>query len=183
MARGLRRRKRVVPQMAAKPKGDEPPRRLNRAVSVSEALGAALDPVLKKRGFASRDILAHWGAMAPAPYDKVTRPDKLSWPRGEKGAEGAVLYLRCHPGHALALAHEGARVAAAINRYFGYILVNQVRMSAEPFSEMEALPETQPALGDVARARIGRAVEKVGDPGMRDALKQLGQAMAQKKPK
>ena len=167
--------------MAAKPKSDEPPKRLNRTASLSEALGAALDPVLKKRGFASRDILAHWAAMAPAPYDKVTRPDKLSWPRGEKGAEGAVLHLRCHPGHALALAHEGARVAAAINRYFGYILVGQVRLSAEPFSEAQALPETLPALGDVARARIGRAVERVADPGVRDALKQLGQAMAQKR--
>lgn len=172
--------------MADKPKSkakdDAPPKRLNRAVGVGEALGGVLDPALKKRGFASRDILTHWPVMAPAPYDKVTRPDKLNWPRGEKGAEGATLYLRCHPGHALALAHEGPRVAAAINRYFGYFLVGQVRLSAAPFEVADELPETVPALPEVTRARIGRVVERVTDPAVRDALRELGQAMARRKP-
>ena len=76
------------------------PKRRNRTVSVADALSGALDPVLKKRGFASRDILAHWTVIAPAPYDKVAIPDKLTWPRGERSAEGATLYLRCMPGHA-----------------------------------------------------------------------------------
>ena len=56
-----------------------------RAIA-AEDLTTTLDPALKKRGFASRDIVSNWPAMAPAPYDKVTRPDKLSWPRGEGGA-------------------------------------------------------------------------------------------------
>jgi len=167
----------------AKPKGkdDVQPRRLNRAVGVGEALGNAIDPALKKRGFASRDLVSNWPAMAPAPYDKVTRPDKLSWPRGEKGAEGAVLHLSCHPGHALALQHEGQRVAAAINRYFGYLLIGQVRISATPFPIEAPIPETIPALPDVTRARISRVVERVEDPGVREALRELGQAMARKK--
>lgn len=165
----------------SKGKTEAPPRRLNRAVGVGEALGNAIDPALKKRGFASRDLVSNWPAMAPAPYDKVTRPDKLSWPRGEKGAEGAILHLSCHPGHALALQHEGQRVAAAINRYFGYLLIGQVRISATPFPIEPPLPETIPALPDVARARISRTVERVEDPGVREALRELGQAMARKK--
>lgn len=169
------------PQETGKTKTEALPRRLNRAVGVGEALGNAIDPALKKRGFASRDLVSNWPAMAPAPYDKVTRPDKLSWPRGEKGAEGAVLHLSCHPGHALALQHEGQRVAAAINRYFGYLLIGQVRISATPFPIEDVVPETIPALPDVARARIGRAVERVEDPGVREALRKLGQAMARKK--
>ncbi len=165
--------------VAPRPKKDEPPKRLNRAVGVGEALGGALDPALKRRGFASRDLIAHWAAMAPAPYDKMARPDKLVWPRGEKGAEGAVLHLRCHPGHTLALAHEGQQVAAAINRYFGYFLVGQVRLSAEPFETVAAeTPEAEPALAEVARARIGRTVERVRDPAVREALRELGQAIA-----
>lgn len=162
-------------------KASAEPKRLNRAVGVGEALGGALDPALKKRGFATRDIIAHWSSMAPAPYDRVARPDKLSWPRGEKGAEGAVLHICCHPGHALALQHEGQKVAGAINRYFGYFLVGQVRLSAAPFEIEPVLPETIPALSEVARARIGRAVERVEDAGVREALRELGQALARKK--
>lgn len=162
-------------------KADAPPRRLNRTVGVGEALGGALDPALKKRGFATRDLIAHWGAMVPPPYDRVARPEKLVWPRGEKGAEGAVLHVCCHPGHALALSHEGAKLAAAVNRYFGYVLVGQVRLSAAPFIVEEKLPETIPALPEVTRARIGRAVDRVQDPAMREALRELGQAMARRK--
>jgi hypothetical protein len=165
----------------SEPKEVREPRRLNRAVGLTEALGKALDPALKRRGFASRDLVAHWHVMAPAPYDRMARPDKLSWPRGEKGAEGAVLHLRCHPGHALALAHEGERVAAAVNRYFGYFLVGSIRMSAAPFELEPELPATAPAVPEVARARVARTVDKVVDPGVRDALRELGMAMARKK--
>ena len=162
-------------------KEEKVPRRLNRAVGLTEALGKALDPALKRRGFASRDLIALWHVMAPAPYDRMAKPDKITWPRGEKGAEGAVLHLRCHPGHALALAHEGERVASAVNRYFGYFLVGSVRMSAAPF-EVEPEPaQTTPAVPEAARAKVARTVDKVGDPGVRDALRELGLAMARKK--
>ncbi len=166
--------------MATKKETREP-RRLNRAVGLTEALGKALDPALKRRGFASRDLVAHWQVMAPAPYDVMAKPDKLSWPRGEKGAEGAVLYLRCHPGHALALAHEGERVAAAVNRYFGYFLVGSVRMSAAPFEVESAPTETAPAVPEITRAMVAETVDKVEDAGVRDALRELGMAMARKK--
>lgn len=161
--------------MAPRPKKDAPPRRLNRAVGVAEALNRVLDPVLRKRGFASRDILTHWPAMAPSPYDKVALPDRLAWPRGERGAEGATLYLRCVPGHALALSHEGAQVAAAVNRYFGYFLVGAVRLSAEPFTPHsgagdDAAREVSPAV----RAEVEHRLAPVADDGLRDALRRLG---------
>lgn len=164
--------------MAAKPKQDEPPKRLNRVVGVADALSKVLDPALRKRGFASRDIITHWAAMAPAPYDKVALPDRLSWPRGERGAEGATLYLRCVPGHALALSHEGPLIAAAINRYFGYVLVGAVRLSAEPFvphsgEKMVTRRQTDAAV----RAEVDEKLAPVADDGVKEALRQLGHAI------
>lgn len=170
--------------MAEEPRAkrsEDAPKRLNRAVPVSEALGRALDPALRKRGFASRDLVEHWAAMAPPPYDRMARPDKLIWPRGEKGAEGAVLHVSCHSGHALALAHEGARVAASINRYFGYVLVGQVRLSATPFTIPEAKAPTAPSVGEVARAHIEHSVSGVEDSGLREALRDLGLALSRRR--
>lgn len=158
--------------MADKPKEYK---RLNRSVAVADALSGALDPALKRRGFASRDIITYWSAMAPAPYDKVAMPDKLVWPRGERSAEGATLHLRCAPSHALGLAHEGTRVAAAVNRYFGYVLVGQVRLSAEPFRPHSATSTNdRKEVASSVRARVGGAVEGVEDEGLREALRQLG---------
>lgn len=167
--------------MAVKPKADTPPRRLNRTVGMAEALKGALDPAMRKRGFASRDILTHWAAMAPKPYDTVTIPDRLTWPRGERGSDGATLYLRCAPGHALAVSHEGATIAKSINRYFGYLLVASCRISAEPFTPRSDDKDEVIPLSEPVRRDIGVAVEKVEDEGIKEALRQLGLALAGRK--
>ncbi len=162
--------------MAGRKKGDDaPPKRLNRSVGVGEALGRALEPALRKRGFASRDILAHWTTIAPAPWDAAAAPDRLAWPRAARGAEGATLYLRCLPGHALALQHEGEQIAGAINRYFGYFLVGTVRMSVEPLVPKE--PDTSPAAAAQPDGAIIEAVAAVEDDALRGALARLGAGM------
>ena len=162
--------------MAKQSKDAAEPKRLNRAVGVSEALGGVLDSVLKKRGFATRDILANWAAMAPKPYDKVAIPAELKWPRGA-GHEGATLYLRCAEGHRLALAHEGPLIVSAVNRYFGYFLVREAKLSAEPFTGSSA-PKAQvaPTPPEVVK-HAQQAVADVDDPALRDALKALGEAV------
>lgn len=165
--------------MATQPKSPPEPKRRNRTLSLADALAGAMDPVLKKRGFASRDIIAHWTAMAPKPYDQVAIPDKLSWPRGERSAEGATLYLRAMPGHALAIAHEGPSIAAAVNRYFGYVLVGSVRLSAEPFSGHSGAKDHkrhQPSQSTIAK--VGASVNEVEDEGLREALRALGHALS-----
>lgn len=152
---------------------DDAPKRLNRAVGVSEALGRVLDSALRKRGFATRDILTHWAAIAPKPYDRLAVPDQLRWPRGA-GHEGATLYLRCAPGQALALSHEAPLIVSAVNRYFGYFLVREVRLSAEP---MPVAPKAAPAPEPPSAAvdvQSGEAVGKVENELLRDALKALG---------
>jgi hypothetical protein len=165
----------------SKPQSGEP-KRANRTIGLGEAIAGALDPVLKKRGFASRDIVAHWRAMAPTPYDRVTMPDKLNWPRGERSAGGATLYLRCVPGHQLALAHEGPRIAAAINRYFGYVLVEQIRVATMPFIPGSTKKvEAQPVADPVRVAAIGEAVDGVADERLRQALTELGLGIAKQR--
>ena len=170
----------VTPEAMSKDDLPEPKRR-NRTLNLADVLAGALDPVLKKRGFASRDIITHWSVMAPKPYDTVAVPDKLSWPRGERSEAGATLVLRCVPGHALAIQHEGQKIAAAVNRYFGYVLVGQVRLSAEPFtpgSGQKPDRSIQPSQSVVEK--IASQVADVEDEAVREALRTLGHALASK---
>jgi hypothetical protein len=168
--------------MSSKGKDEHEPRRLNRAVGVADALKGVLDSALKKRGFASRDLLTNWAAMAPKPYDRIAVPDQLKWPRGA-GHEGATLYLRCMPGHALALSHEGALIAAAVNRYFGYFLVREVRLSAEPFTGNSAPKAEAPAVPQEAVRQTEAAVAKVEDEALKAALGTLGRALHSRRPR
>lgn len=161
--------------MADKPKEFK---RANRAVPVGEALAGTLDPVLKKRGFASRDLITHWHVIAPSPFNQVSAPDKLVWPRGEKRAEGAVLHLRCQASHKLTLAHEGHSIAAAINSYFGFFLVGDVRITAASFEPVRAALMTNAKPSAAVQASIASVVEQVEDDGLKEALRRLGLAVS-----
>lgn len=168
---------------AREPKSGKPTyKRQNRAVSVGEMIGGALDPALKRRGFATRDLVTYWPAIAPTPYDKVAMPDKLVWPRREAGAEGATLYLRCAQAHALALSHEGPTIAAAVNRYFGYVLVGTVKLSATPFTPRSA-PGGHPApeVAPQVKERIDARLAEVEDEDLREALHNLGLGVMNRK--
>ena len=166
--------------VSSKSKEPPEPKRLNRTVGVADALSGVLDAALKKRGFATRDLLTHWAVMAPKPYDQVAMPDQLKWPRGADH-EGATLFLRCSPGHALALSHEAALIASAVNRYFGYFLVRDVRLSAEPFTPGSTKKaKIAGTLPEVAQ-HAGTAVAEVGDPALKEALKSLGEQVLSKK--
>ncbi len=150
-------------------------KRRNRFVGLDDAANAVLDPVFRKRGFANRDLFARWPEIAPSPFDKTTQPERLFWPRREAGADGAILHLRCAPGAALAVSHEGERIARAVNTYFGYFLVHSVKISAEPFAPPAPEREKpEPCPPDVAAA-VGEIVETVRDDGLRDALRRLGE--------
>lgn len=154
------------------------PKRRNRTVQLGEMISDALDPALRKRGFASRDLIANWQAIAPAPWDKIAMPDKLVWPRRDKpDPEGAVLHLRCLEGHGLALAHEGPAIASAINRYFGYLIVGSVRLSLMPL--VPARPAEKPArqLPNDKIASIKTATDAVEDESLRAALEKLGRGV------
>lgn len=162
--------------MAAKAKT---PKRLNRSVQLGEMIGNTLDPALKRRGFANRDLITNWKVIAPTPYDKIAIPDRLAWPRRDKpDPEGAVLYLRCLEGHGLMLAHEAPAIAAAINRYFGYLLVSTVRLAKEPFiAGPTSQPQRQKDLPAGVAKALHEAVSAVEDDALRAALEKLGRGV------
>lgn len=146
-------------------------------------LGNTLDPALRRRGFASRDLIANWKAIAPTPYDVISAPDKLVWPRRDRpDPEGAVLYLRCREGHGLALTHEAPAIAAAVNRYFGYLLVSTIRLSPTPYVGLESRVE-QPVreLPPEKAKKLNEAVSVIEDEGLRAALENLGRGIMNKR--
>lgn len=150
------------------------PRR-NKTVALDDALGAALDPVFKKRGFASRDLLAHWASIAPSPYADNARPDRLSWPRGQAGEDGATLYLSCAPQFSLGLQHEADRIRDAINLYFGYVLVGRVKLSATSFTKGSSkTSQIAPQPDPDARRKVDGLTRGIEDEALRQSLGRLG---------
>lgn len=156
-------------------------KRRNKATSVADALSGALDPVLRKRGFAGRDILTQWRNIVPRPFDETTQPHKLQWPKVANSAEGATLYIRCAPGTALFAQHEAPNIAAAVNRYFGYVLVEQVRLSAEPFIASSGTKSEKPYKpSPESLEKIEKLTQAIEDDSLRQSLTTLGLALARR---
>jgi hypothetical protein len=179
----------IAPKRSSKPfamadKKSKQPDRLNRTVSLGEVASRALDPVLRQRGFATAELVANWQSIVPAPYDRSVLPDRLKWNRKAENAapDGATLYVRVDPVQALGFAHEHARIRDAINRYFGFFLVADIRTAREPFvprTARHADHATGPTPADLAAA--GEKVAAVSDAGVRAALARLGAGVAARK--
>jgi len=153
-------------------------KRRGKTVGIDELAGKVLGAHLRKRGFANRDLLIHWGVIAPTPYNKVSIPDRLVWRRPQEGAQGAILFLRCTEGQRLALVHDSELIAGAINRYFGYLLVDTIKLSIEPFtagSAKKAQPVHEPSKEE--RLRIEAELSEVSDEKLKISLRKLGQGV------
>ncbi len=155
-------------------KSEPEDKRRNRVSRLGEALGGVLDPVFSKRGFASREIMTNWAVIAPSIYKDVTFPDKLQW-RRNAGDEGGTLFLRCAEGQRLAVSHDADLIAGSVNRYFGYVLVQSVKLSAEPFTPRSAPRGEAPAEPDAeTQAEIDAQLKELPDEELKSALKRLG---------
>jgi hypothetical protein len=152
-----------------------PPKRKNRTVQLGDVVGGMLDPALRRRGFANRELIVNSPSIAPAPWNRATLPDKLVWPRKDRpDPEGAVLYVRCLESHKVMLPHEAPAIAMAINRYFGYLLVRTVRLSLNaPTRRRAGTAKSEPGSAGqncqrdqgYRRSRIARGARKTGARG------------------
>jgi len=163
-------------------------KRKNKTVKLSDVIAKAIDPAMQKRGFANRDIIANWQQIAPAPYNKLTLPEKLIWKKNkinnnqEEKTQGAVLFLRCEPSFAMALSYESEAISAAINRYFGYILIDKIKLSLEPFTPHSSEivdKEIKPTKEMIKQ--INDEISDVASDELKQALRQLGLNIKAKK--
>ena len=142
------------------------------AKSLSELIGPALDPLVRKRGLARAELIAWWPEIVGEAYAGGTAPERIRWPRDGKAA---TLYIRCDPALALQLAHETDRVRERLNGYFGYPAVGAIRIVPQRVGSAPARP-TQPApkreLSPDLHAKIAGC-----DTALGAALRALGRAV------
>jgi len=149
------------------------------AQSIAEVIGRVIDPLTKKRGFATADLISAWPDIAGSRFAAVTRPAKIVWPRGEanEGSAG-VLTLHVQGPSAILVQHEIGQILERVNAFFGYQAVGQIRIVQAPVGQSKRrrpLPQTTlPAEGE---ARLASATGGVADEGLRTALERLGRGV------
>lgn len=160
------------------------PFRRRGARPLADILGQALSPVVRKRGFATLDLVAHWPDIVGPAYAESTAPDRLTWGRrppglvAEEQHEPATLTVRCTGAAALRFTHELPQVVERINMFFGYRCVGRVKLVQLPVARMarRARPRLA-AISPETEARVRSEAEGIADDGLRAAVERLGRAV------
>jgi hypothetical protein len=162
---------------------EQPPRPFRAPRPVADLIGDVMRPSVRKRGFATVDLVQHWSDIVGAAYADSTRPERLTWPRkmgegGEDQFEPATLTVRCDGAKALLFQHDAPEIARRINAVFGYAAVGRVRILQAPVGS--ARPPRQPPPRPLTKAESERLAEDlsgIADAGLRAALERLGRAV------
>lgn len=141
-------------------------------LSLARALGAALDPAARRRGFAASTLLADWGLVVGPGLAARCQPVLLE-------GRGGVLHLHASGGAALEIQHAAPQLMDRVNTYFGFVAVRRLRLVQAPLAPARRPPEPPPVrvLAPEEEALVGRSVAGVDDPDLRAALLGLGRTL------
>jgi hypothetical protein len=146
---------------------------------LGELVGRILDPVTKKRGFATTDLIAAWPEIVGRKFADCTRPEKIVWPRGEE-MEGApaLLILRVDGPRAIFVQHEAGQIIERVNAFLGYGAVGHIRIVQAPVKgTIPAEARTDAPLDPEAEARLAHTIAALPEGGLRAALDKLGRGV------
>ena len=130
----------------------------------------ALDPLVRKRGFANARLFAQWDAIVGARLADLAVPEELRWRRGRDA--GGTLVLGCASGDALEVQHMHGLVIERINAFLGWRAIEAVRLRTgrRPVAKTARPP---------GRPHEPTSPDAVPDARLEAALTRLGGAVAE----
>lgn len=152
--------------------------------ALADFVGRTLDPALRRRGFQTGDILAHWPQIIGQRLAEATQPEKLIWPRPVADAdpaapvEPATIVIRVDGPVAIEVQHMAPQILERLNVYFGYGAIGKVRFVQAPVrAAAPAKPPKKTCPPDASKA-VERQVQDIADDELRQSLAALGRNIA-----
>ena len=123
----------------------------------------------RKFGFIQSSVVSRWREIVGEKLADVTQPAMIRFPVGQKA--GGTLHLTISGAHAPMLQHVAPDLMAAVNRFFGYAAIAQVRMT---HGQVTPAPAVQPpAMLKPVPAELGDSLRDIGDPELRTVLERM----------
>jgi hypothetical protein len=139
-------------------------------------LGAILDPVARRRGFAQASLLADWPTIVGPVLARRCQPVRVDYAPGRR--QGGTLLLRTSGSAAVEVQHAAPQILERINTYFGFPAVRQLRLLQMPLPAVAPPPRVGPRpLAPHEEAAVAASVTGIGDRELREALLVLGRAV------
>lgn len=128
----------------------------------------------RKFGFIQSSVVSRWREIVGDRLADVTQPAMIRFPAGQKA--GGTLHLTISGAHAPMLQHVGPDIVGAVNRFFGYAAIAQIRMTHGQVTP--AAPVQPPAMLKPVPAELGDSLRDIGDPELRTVLERMAAGLA-----
>ncbi|HXQ52058.1 MAG TPA: DciA family protein [Stellaceae bacterium] len=133
-------------------------------------------PALGKRGFGSAQLITEWATVVGSEWAGKISPERLSFAPGER--RDGTLRVRVAAGCAPEIQHRAPQLLERINGFFGYAAVARlVLVQGPPLRPPRPPARTLRPLAPGDRDALDRRLAGIDDPGLRDALRRLGEAV------
>jgi hypothetical protein len=156
-----------APRVYERPRGGE-------ARMISDLVPEIGRAAFRKFGFIQSSVVSRWREIVGDRLADVTQPAMIRFPVGAKA--GGTLHLTISGAHAPMLQHVAPDIIAAVNRFFGYAAVAQVRMTHGHVTP--AAPVQPPAMLKPVPAELGDSLRDIGDPELRTVLERMAAGLA-----
>jgi hypothetical protein len=144
--------------------------------SLASSVSKIAAPVLGKRGLGEAQIVTEWAAIVGEDLARQTIPVKLAFGTGSR--QNGTLHLRVASGAAPEVQHREPQIVERINGFAGYHMVGRLALSQGPIPAAKARPQPPPPpLALAEAAALDARLVAVGDPGLKAALRRLGEAV------
>lgn len=145
--------------------------------SLGVSVEKLMKPIFGARGFGAGTMVADWEKIVGPVLARATMPERIAYPQGERS--DGTLHLRVASASlALELQHLEPQMIERINSHFGYRAVARVRLLQGPVKRAESpKPKARPALAPDRKAALERKLGAIDDPGLKAALRALGEAV------
>lgn len=146
---------------------------------VAAALPKIAAKAIGKRGFAEAALITEWHRIVGENLAKVSQPEKLSFPPGERSK--GTLHIRVQGGVGTELQHLEPQVIERINGHFGYGAVARLKLIHAPLRQPPKrrgrLKPKSPPPSAAERGALDKVLSEVEDPEVKLALERLGKAI------
>lgn len=144
---------------------------------MADLVPPAIQPICKKRGFASADIFINWSSIVGQRFAETVRPEKITWPRktsdGDRGP--TTLVVRTDSATSIYLEYEKTQFVERINSFFGWPVISRIKIVNHPVPQKHKVVKTkQRELNQTEKQQLELQVEGISSERLKKALLQLG---------
>jgi hypothetical protein len=142
--------------------------------SIGATVEKLTQPIFGRRGFGRGVIIADWPNIAGSILAKHTFPEKIIYPRNQRG--NGTLHLRIDsPALALELQHLEPQLLEKINTHFGYKAVSYINIIQGTLPNNNNSPVTKKkTITPEQKNALANCLHLIEDPDLKKALQALG---------